>query len=143
MIHNLSIIFIRADAYTAIVAGNAGARELIISASPAHDGRTCLSLTIAATGGQILRLDPRARYLQGACRGFPLVRTTDLEEAIRNALYDFAHCDGIEPNQEQREHLLETTWSLSHRIVDVWGIHDAAEALEALEERERAHPYQH
>lgn len=137
MITSLNLIFARADSYTALVGGNEGEHELVISCSPCQDGRVMLSMMAVSFGGGATRLLPAARHIAGARNGFPLVQATALFDVIRSALFDWGHSGG-EPTQAQREHLLQVTWNLARTIVGTWGAEDLSTIAEA---REQAHPY--
>src|SRR5206468_4288743 len=86
MISNITLIFARADAYTALIGGNDGEEELVICASPGQDGDVRLVLTAMSVDGGARFIEPAQSRPSHAPNIF-LTRCAHLENALRSALW--------------------------------------------------------
>jgi hypothetical protein len=99
VITNLELLFASANSYSAVISGNGGEDELVISVTPGQDGNTVVAATaISVDGGPVQRVEFSA---SGSRNGYPMVRTDHLQHAVRQILTNWS-CSGITPTEAER-----------------------------------------
>jgi hypothetical protein len=108
MIGNLTIKHLTPDTYTALIQGNGGEEEAVLSASPGQDGR----VRVIFTG---MSVDGGASVLyQGA------VSSKTLGIKLRVILLAWASA-GIPPTKIEAQGLSEVIDSIVHQVLTMWG----------------------
>lgn len=125
MITDINLIFARGDAYTALVGGNGGENELVISCSPGQDGNVAVSLVAMSVDGGAKRLGvPLAHDSRD---GIALVRLARLESSLRMALTRW-RSGGVPGSVEEVQQAIAQCEEVLAAIVGTWGVHDATGA---------------